>query len=177
MALFETEYLKTVRNDFESIKKLGDRTLARLDFQALNWTPHPDSNSVAVIVKHMRGNMISRWINFLTEDGEKPYRNRDDEFVESYSSADEVVAAWEEGWEAVFNAIGSLTIDDLSKTIFIRGEAHSVLKAVQRQIVHYSNHVGQIVYLGKWLLKEDWESLSIPKGKSQQYLVQKLSER
>jgi Protein of unknown function (DUF1572) len=169
------EYLRCVIEDFKNMKKLGDKTIERLDLQELHWSPDPESNSIAIIVKHLRGNMLSRWTDFLHSDGEKPYRNRDDEFIGSFSSKTEVIEAWEEGWDVLFEALESLSADDLQKTVYIRGEAHSVIKAIQRQIAHYSNHIGQIIYIGKWLKKDKWESLSIPKGQSQLFLQQKLN--
>lgn len=166
MKLIGRAYLEQAKQDFADIKKLGDRTLERLDAASLAWSPDQESNSIVVLVKHMHGNMLSRWRDFLTTDGEKPDRDRDGEFVEEHLSKDEVLSMWEEGWQLVFDTLDSLEEEDLLKTILIRGEGHSVLKAIQRQIAHYSSHVGQIVYLGKWIKKGEWESLSIPRARS-----------
>jgi hypothetical protein len=131
-------------------------------FEALD----PESNSIAIIVKHMAGNMRSRWTDFLTSDGEKPDRDRDSEFVDAPSTRDELMKLWEAGWYCVFTALEPLSDEDLGRSITIRGQAHSVMQAIHRQVAHYAGHVGQIVLLAKHFQKGQWRSLSIPRGKS-----------
>ena len=128
------------------------------------------------MVKHIAGNMLSRWTNFLTEDGEKDWRNRDQEFMNSFETKEEVIAYWNEGWNCLFKAIDPLTEKDLERIIYIRNHGHSVTEAINRQLCHYSYHVGQIVFLAKIMLDQDWKSLSIPKGKSQAYNQDKFSK-
>lgn len=151
---------------FRSQKKLGDQAIAQADDAGLFWTPDPESNSIAVIVKHVSGNMLSRWTDFLTTDGEKPGRNRDDEFVDDFADRAQVLEAWEKGWHALFGALTSLVPEDLSSTVAIRGEPHSVVQAIQRQISHYGYHVGQIVYAAKAYKSSDWQTLSIARNRS-----------
>lgn len=159
-------YLQTIVADFKGIKKLGDRALEQLHEQDINRSPDPESNSVAIIVKHMSGNMISRWTDFLTTDGEKENRNRDDEFVDDIRSKEQLLAIWNQGWSVLLNSLTALTADDVLKTVYIRKEPHTVLKAIQRQVSHYSYHVGQLVYLVKHLQSVAWVSLSIPRNQS-----------
>ncbi|ANE48037.1 hypothetical protein SY83_19015 [Paenibacillus swuensis] len=161
---FETVFLKESIETFESMKKLGDRTLERLKEEHFNHVIDPESNSMEIIIQHMCGNMRSRWTNFLTTDGEKPDRNRDQEFVQGKRTKEELIAMWEQGWTLVFTTLRSLQPEDLLRTITIRGEAHTVIRAIQRQISHYGYHVGQMVFLGKHLLEDSWESLSVPRA-------------
>lgn len=154
---------------FEEYKSLGDKTLMRLSQQQMHFTPNETSNSIAIIVKHMHGNMMSRWTNFLTEDGEKPWRQRDNEFEADPSSTEEIIRQWEEGWNTLLNVLRSLSDDDFSKNVTIRSQPLTVADAIVRQLAHYSSHVGQIVFIGKMLLGGQWQSLSIPKGASQTY--------
>ncbi|RKP55192.1 DUF1572 domain-containing protein [Cohnella endophytica] len=158
--------LETSIADFISQKALGDRSLAQLDEAGLNWSPEPESNSVVVIVKHMSGNMVSRWTEFLTSDGEKPNRNRDDEFVDDLESREQLLEIWEQGWSVLFGALEALKPEDLLREVKIRGQAHTVLQAIHRQISHYGYHIGQIVYAAKAYKSEGWQTLSIAKGKS-----------
>jgi hypothetical protein len=173
---FENEYLKIVKERFNAVKNLGDKTISQLSEDDIRWQFNEASNSIAVIVKHVSGNMVSRWSDFLTADGEKPYRNRDKEFEDDLSSKQEMLAVWEKGWNTLFETLNGLEGEDLLKDVFIRGEKHSVLEAIERQMAHYAYHVGQIVYTGKQLKNEDWESLSIPKGKSEEYLQNMLEK-
>ncbi|SDY29240.1 DUF1572 domain-containing protein [Salimicrobium album] len=170
------EYLKVVQERFESVKNLGDNTINQLSEEDVHWKVNDTSNSIAIIVKHLNGNMISRWSDLLTSDGEKPFRNREQEFEDDISSKQEMIIMWEKGWNAVLSTLNELVDQDLLKSITIRGEEHTVLEAIERQVAHYAYHVGQIVYIGKQLKDESWESLSIPKGKSEQYLQQKLNK-
>ena len=160
------EFLRSSLRRFAELKKLGDRALERLDEGDLQFAPDPESNSPAVIVQHVAGNMISRWTDFLTTDGEKPDRNRDGEFVLSDSTArDELHGRWEAGWNRLFDTVGALTTADLDRTVTIRGETLSVMDAIQRQLTHYGQHVGQIVYIAKHRKWRTWESLSVPRKK------------
>ncbi|PZM63897.1 DUF1572 family protein [Paenibacillus dendritiformis] len=156
-------YLRVVIDKFTSLKADAERAMAQLQEQDLHWAMNEDSNSVAVIVQHMSGNMISRWTDFLTSDGEKPDRNRDDEFIDSIRSKDDLLRVWNRGWDVFLNTLRSLTADDLLATVTIRNEAHTVLEAIERQMSHYSYHVGQIVYAAKQIRSEEWSTLSIPR--------------
>jgi hypothetical protein len=163
-------YLETCKKVFTQYKLLGEKAIEQLNESQLNWGPSPESNSIVLIVKHMYGNMLSRWTDFLTTDGEKDWRNRDTEFESDKNvSIGEVKKMWEDGWSVFFNTLNSLTDNDLEKKVKIRSEEHSVLEALQRQTAHYSYHIGQIVYIAKACKDKDWESLSIPKGKSKEY--------
>lgn len=159
----ETKYLASVQQQMLHYKSLGEKAMAQLPPEMLFIQPNEYCNSIAMIVQHMHGNMLSRWTNFLTEDGEKPWRQRDAEFEVVLQSADEVKQKWEEGWASVIKTIESLTDADLSKTVMIRGEAHTVAEAINRQLAHYPYHVGQIVFFAKQLLGDGFKSLSIPK--------------
>jgi hypothetical protein len=164
-----SQYLEEVRRQFRGYKRLGEGAIAQLKDDELLFTLDPESNSVAIIIKHMAGNMRSRFVDFLTSDGEKPDRHRDQEFeITAHPTRAEVMNWWEKGWEHVFSAVASLRPEDASRTVYIRGEAHSVLQALNRQIAHYAYHVGQIVYLAKHIRSAEWKSLSIPRGKSEE---------
>jgi Protein of unknown function (DUF1572) len=163
------EFLTTSIKRFIFYKDLGDKTFAQLNDADFNFQPNEASNSIAVIIQHVSGNMLSRWTNFLTEDGEKDWRNRDAEFETHNYTTKQLVDNWEKGWACLFDALNSLTEDDLLKTIHIRNEGQSVTDAIHRQIAHYSYHVGQIVYLGRLIKDMQWKSLSIPKGQSEIY--------
>lgn len=152
--------------------------MEQLDEEQLNWAPSPESNSVVIIVKHLYGNMLSRWTDFLTTDGEKEWRNRDNEFVsEKKLSREQITWMWEDGWSLLFKTLYALTDADLDKKVKIRGEEHSVLEALQRQTAHYSYHVGQIVYIAKACKDKDWSSLSIPKNKSKEFNEKMLGKK
>ena len=167
--IMTNDYLISVRKQFEYYKMLGDRTLSQLQDDKLFWKYNDDSNSIATIVKHLWGNMLSRWTDFLTSDGEKEFRNRDAEFENDLRNREELLDKWNEGWSCLFNAINTLTADDLDKTIYIRNQGHTVSEAINRQLAHYPYHIGQIVFLGKMLAENGWTSLSIPKGNSQSH--------
>ena len=171
-----TFYLLSIQKQFEYYKSLGDKTFAQLTDDHFFWSANAADNSIAIIVKHIAGNMKSRWTNFLTEDGEKEWRNRDDEFVNSFTSKEEVLAYWEMGWYSLFKAINSLTEKDLSTIVYIRNQGHTVTEAINRQLCHYSYHIGQIVFLGKLLVGNDWKSLSVAKGASKEYNTDKFSK-
>lgn len=172
----ETEYLRIVKERFNSVKHLGDKTIKQLSEEDIHWAFNEESNSIAIIVKHVGGNMVSRWTDFLNSDGEKPYRNREQEFVGDISSMQELIEVWETGWGILFETLSDLDEKDLLKKVAIRGESHSVIEAIERQMAHYAYHIGQIVYIGKLIKSNDWESLSIPKGKSEEYLQQMLKK-
>ena len=170
------EYLRIMIERFNSVKSLGDKAINQLSEEEIHWAYNNESNSVAIIVKHLSGNMISRWTDFLTSDGEKDYRNREEEFVDDISSKSELIMVWEKGWKVLNTTLISLKEQDLLKDISIRGENHLVIEAIERQMAHYSYHVGQIVYIGKQLKDNNWKSLSIPRGKSEEYLKEMLEK-
>ncbi|MBM7584952.1 hypothetical protein JOC86_001489 [Bacillus pakistanensis] len=170
------DYLSLALKDMRALKKNGSKTIDRLNLDQLMHKPSTESNSLADIVKHLHGNMLSRWTDFLTADGEKDWRKREEEFQASFSSKEELFQLWEEGWELTLKTIENLNEEDLNKKIKIRGEDQSVVEAIQRQLVHYASHVGQMMYIGKMILNEEWESLSIPRGKSEEFLQMKLNQ-
>jgi len=160
-------YLETSIKVFELYKKEAESAIGQLDEKQLFYAPTPESNSVAVIMKHLWGNMLSRWTDFLTTDGEKDWRDRDAEFeAADIKTKAELLQKWEEGWACMFKALNALTPADVDKQIFIRGEEYTVLKAIQRQTAHYASHIGQIVYVAKMIKGGEWKTLSIPKGQS-----------
>lgn len=165
-----THYLEDSIASLRAYKKLADKAIAQLDEDEFFITLDEEANSVAVIMKHMAGNMSSRWTDFLTTDGEKPDRNRDMEFVlEPKTSKDDVLAYWEKGWRRVFDALEPLRADDLGTKVLIRGEEHTVIQAINRQLMHYANHIGQIVFLAKHFRSAEWKSLSIPRNRSAEF--------
>ena len=169
---FTTSYVKDSIDLFRYYKKLGERAIAQCSDDALFATIDRESNSIAIIVKHMAGNMRSRWSDFLTSDGEKPDRNRDTEFEEPPKTRAALLELWERGWKYLFDALEPLTEADLTRSVPIRTEPHSVMQAINRQIAHYAHHVGQIVFLAKHLTAKatgKWESLSVPRGQSKQF--------
>jgi hypothetical protein len=168
-------YLKSAIRQFEYYKHLGEKAMLQLDDNHLAWHANEESNSIATIVKHLHGNMLSRWTNFLTEDGEKPWRQRDAEFENDFTSREDVMKIWNEGWACLFDALNSITNNDLDKIIYIRNDGHTVLEAINRQLAHYPYHVGQIVFLAKMIKNDQWNSLSIPRNKSAQYNSDKFS--
>ncbi|HWZ44889.1 MAG TPA: DUF1572 family protein [Candidatus Saccharimonadales bacterium] len=160
-------YLDEARRSFNGYKRLAEGAFAQLQDADFFYTPGPESNSVALLVKHMSGNMRSRFTDFLTTDGEKPNRHRDREFeMEAAVTREQVLRWWEDGWNCVFQALKALKPADLTRTVYIRGEALSVLQALNRQVTHYAQHSGQILFLAKMVRKSEWKSLSIPRGKS-----------
>lgn len=163
---FAQNYIESARFEFERYKLLGDKTLEQLSEQDLQWTYGPTDNSIALIVKHMVGNMLSRWTNFLTEDGEKTWRHRDEEFTLPPVTKVETIGLWNKGWDCLFQALDHLSNDNFNVTIKIRNEEHTLVEAINRQLAHYANHVGQIVLIGKMRKGKEWLPLSIPKGGS-----------
>jgi Protein of unknown function (DUF1572) len=171
-------YLEEVRRQFRGHKRLAEGAMAQLKDEDFFVALDAESNSVAVIVKHLAGNMRSRFVDFLTSDGEKPDRQRDREFeIGPATTRDEVMRWWEAGWGHVFTAIEGLKPDDVVHTVTIRGEAHSVLQALNRQVAHYAYHIGQIVFLAKHLRASDWKTLSVPRGKSEEYKAQMMEKK
>jgi len=167
MALTRTDsYLKDSTDVFRYYRHLGERAMSQCGDAMLFQTLDSESNSIAIVVKHVAGNMHSRWTDFLTTDGEKPDRNRDTEFEAPVTTRAELMDQWNAGWNCVFAALEPLTDSDLTKTVFIRGEAHSVMQAINRQIAHYSYHVGQIVFLAKHFGCDSWKSLTVPRNQS-----------
>jgi len=164
-----SEYLQSAFKVLISYKTLGERAIGQVSEEKLFWQFNEGSNSIAIIVKHLWGNMISRWTDFLTTDGEKPWRNRDTEFENNFKTRAELFSIWDEGWTRMFDTIEELNDNDLTKIVYIRGEAHTVIEAINRQIAHYSYHIGQIVFIAKMVSKDQWKSLSIPKGKSKEF--------
>lgn len=172
----ENNYLESIRKQFEYYKQLGDKTMDRLTDDQLYWQFNAESNSIVTIVKHMHGNMMSRWTDFLTTDGEKEWRQRDAEFEQEHLSKAELLEIWEEGWKCLFTALEALKPEDLSKTIYIRNQGQTAIDAINRQLAHYPYHIGQMVFVGKMIQNENWESLSIPRNASQAYNSEKFSK-
>ncbi len=173
---FILHYLENIRKLYRYYKNLGEKAIAQLDDNQIHQTPDNESNSVAIIVKHLSGNMLSRWTDFLNSDGEKTWRNREQEFEGTIKDKKELLMYWEKGWSCVFEAIDPLTKEDMSKIAYIRNEGHSIMEAINRQLTHYAYHVGQIVFLAKSIKGESWQSLSIPKGQSAAFNQKKFSE-
>ena len=171
----EKDYLNSVKKQFEYYKMLGDKTFSQLSDDDFFWQFNQESNSIALIVQHLWGNMLSRWTDFLTTDGEKEWRNRDAEFEPTIKTKQEVLAQWEHGWQCLFHALNSLTDNDLDRIIYIRNMGHTVVEAINRQLAHYPYHVGQIVFIGKMFRNNNWQSLSIPRGNSNTYNAEKFS--
>jgi len=175
MSLTEN-YLSSVTAQFEYYKLLGERTFSQLSEEQLFWRYNEESNSIAIIVNHLSGNMKSRWTNFLTTDGEKEWRNRELEFESVIQSREELNEYWTTGWDCVFTALKSISPENIDTQVYIRNQGHSIVEAVHRQLAHYAYHIGQVVYIGSMLKGSDWESLSIPKGKSSDFNKEKFSK-
>ena len=172
----ENNFLTSSRKQFEYYKMLGERTFAQLNEEDFFWQYNEESNSIAIIVKHMWGNMLSRWTDFLTTDGEKEWRNREAEFDADIKDKKEMMEKWEAGWTCLFTALDSVNEDNFGQQVFIRNQAHSIVEAVNRQLAHYAHHVGQIVYIGRMLKGKEWKSLSIARGKSKEFNEKKFSQ-
>ena len=170
-------YLDEVHRQLRGHKRLGEGAIAQLTDEQLFVTLDPESNSVAVMVKHLAGNMHSRFTDFLVTDGEKPDRHRDQEFELGSATRADVMRWWNDGWQILLEAVAALKPEDVSRTVYIRQEPHSVLQAINRQVAHYAYHVGQIVFLAKHLRSQDWKSLSIPRGQSEAFNRKAVSER
>ncbi|MDR6944888.1 DUF1572 family protein [Mucilaginibacter pocheonensis] len=170
------DYLESVKKQFAYYKMLGEQTFAQLNDEQLMWQYNPESNSIAMIINHLSGNMISRWTDIFNSDGEKSWRNREAEFEAIILNREELLKKWEKGWKCLFDTLSDLSNDDLNRIIYIRNMRHTVAEAINRQLGHYPYHVGQIVFIGKMLCNEQWHSLSIPKGKSEAYNADKFSK-
>ncbi len=172
----ESEYLNSVRKQFEYYKSVGEKTFDQLNDEDLFWQYNDESNSIAIMVNHLWGNMKSRWTDFLTSDGEKEWRNRDQEFEPVIQSREELIEKWRDGWKCLFDALNSLHRENFSTKVYIRNQEHSVIDAVNRQLAHYTYHIGQIVYVGRMMKGGEWKSLTIPKGKSTEFNHDKFSK-
>lgn len=166
---FAKTYLRTTLARLRYYKELGDKTFAQLNDWDFHYQPNEESNSIAILIRHMAGNMLSRWTDFLTTDGEKEWRQRDAEFTVEKETKAELLVTWEKGWACFFGTLESLKKKDLKKTVTIRNEPLSVIDAIQRQLAHYPYHIGQILYIAKIIKNKNWENLSIPRGGSQAY--------
>ncbi|MCU0240565.1 MAG: DUF1572 domain-containing protein [Pyrinomonadaceae bacterium] len=162
-------YLSDAIQSFRNYKKLADKAIAQVSDEDFFRQIDAESNSIAIIIKHIAGNQISRWTDFLTTDGEKDFRNRDSEFISENETRESLLGFWERGWKCLFDALESLSVDDFSKTITIRGQAHTICEAINRQLTHYPMHIGQIIFLAKHFSSADWQTLSVPKNKSAQF--------
>lgn len=169
-----SEYLRVIREQFIKLKGQGEKTFNQLNEDDFHWTSNDDSNSIAILIQHLSGNMVSRWTDILTTDGEKPDRNREGEFETKRLSKAQLMDCWEHGWRVFFEALESLHEQDLEKNVYIRRQVHSVIDAIERQMAHYATHIGQIMFIGKQIKGEQWESQSIPKGDSDAYLSRML---
>lgn len=172
----DSNYINSAKQQFLYYKMLGDKTMAQLGDEELLWQYNDASNSIAIMVKHLWGNMMSRWTDFLTTDGEKDFRKRDEEFESDLKTRAEIIAKWEEGWACLFEALDSINEENFDTTIYIRNQGHSIPEAINRQMMHYAYHVGQMVYLGRMLRGDNWQSLSIPKGDSKVYNAEKFAQ-
>ncbi|MDN3677233.1 DUF1572 family protein [Flavobacterium paronense] len=175
----QSNYLESIKKQFLYYKTIGEKAMDQLEPEQLFNTVNEDTNSIAVIIKHLSGNMLSRWTNFLTTDGEKEWRIRDIEFEDSHLHGNdkaELMKLWDKGWDCFFNAINALTTDQLETIIYIRNEGHTVIEAINRQLAHYPYHIGQIVFYAKMLKQTEWSSLSIPKNKSNSYNADKFGK-
>lgn len=174
---FVAAYLDESFRTFRGYKRMADNALAQINDQEFFHVPDPESNSVAIIVKHIAGNLRSRWTDFLTTDGEKPDRDRDQEFVIASNTREYLMQYWERSWETAFNSIRGLKPEDVTRTVYIRREPHTVLQAISRSVAHITYHVGQIVFLAKHLRSTEWKTLSVPRGKSAEYNASRPEDR
>lgn len=170
------DYLDSVKKQFAYYQLLGSKTIDQLNEKDLFYSPNEASNSIAIMVNHLWGNMLSRWTDFLTTDGEKEWRNRDAEFENKIKSKEELIDKWNEGWNCLFSAIDSINENNWDQLVYIRNQGHTITEAFNRQLAHYAYHVGQIVYLGRLIKNVDWLSLSIPKGGSSAYNAEKFNQ-
>lgn len=169
-------YLISVRKQYQYYKGLGEKAMNQLNEEQLFWQYNEESNSIAVLVNHIAGNMLSRFTDFLTSDGEKPWRNRDEEFVNRFKNKEELVAYWNKGWECLFQTMDQLANEDLERIVYIRNEGHTIVEALNRQLAHYPYHIGQIVFIAKMLKDGQWQTLSIARNKSVEYNQGKFSQ-
>lgn len=172
----ETGYLSGILKEFNYYKLLGEKAMDQLDDESIFLQINDESNSIAIIISHLSGNMVSRFTEFLTSDGEKPWRNRDAEFENTISDRTSLVSAWEKGWRCLLDALENLSEDELENIVYIRNEGHTVNEAIIRQLAHYSYHIGQIVFIAKMLKNKEWKSLTIPRKASSQYNERKFEQ-
>ncbi len=172
----ENEFLNIATKQFAYYKQIAEKAMDQLSEQDLFWKASPESNSIAHIAQHLNGNMLSRWTDFLTTDGEKNWRNRDSEFEDTIQTKNDLMQAWRTGWQCLFSALAALTEADLQKIIYIRNQGQTVMAAISRQLAHYPYHVGQIVFIAKAVVNQHWQSLSIPKNSSAAYNTQKFDQ-
>lgn len=172
----QNNFLEASILQFHYYKSLGEKTFNQLSEDDLFWQYNAESNSIAITVNHLHGNMLSRWTDFLTSDGEKDWRNRDQEFEDTITSKEELLEKWNAGWSCLFSALESVNESNFDQLIYIRNQGHSITEAILRQLAHYSYHIGEIVYLGRMIKGSEWQSLSIPKGDSKAYNAEKFSQ-
>lgn len=170
------KYLHGIIKQFEYYKSLGEKTMHQLSEEQLFWQYNEASNSIAMITKHLWGNMLSRWTRFLIEDGEKAWRKRDQEFENNFENKDELLKKWEEGWTCLFAALESVSNSNINQLVYIRNIGHTIPEAINRQLAHYAYHIGQMVFIGKMIANDQWKSLSIPKGLSAAYNQKRFAE-
>lgn len=168
-------FRESVRKQFQYYKMIGEKAFAQVPDEKLSWQFNPESNSIATIVKHLSGNMVSRWTEFLISDGEKEGRNREAEFDAVIATRQQIMDTWNAGWDCLFTALDLLKEEDLLKEVYIRNEKHTVIEAIHRQLAHYPYHVGQIVFIGKMICNDTWTSLSIRRGRSEEFNKEKFS--
>jgi len=159
-------YLHNIKKLFKEYKNLGEGAMSQISDEHVNYSEDKNSNSIAIIVKHLTGNMLSRWTDFLNSDGEKEWRDRDSEFEGIIENKAQLFKFWNKGWDCLFEAVNPMTVEDLNKIVYIRKEPHSVIEAINRQLTHYSYHIGQIIYISKIIISDNWKSLSVPKNKT-----------
>jgi len=169
-------YIESILKQFQYYKLLGERTFLQLSDSDLHWQYNPESNSIAIIVKHLWGNMRSRWTDFITTDGEKDFRDREAEFEADIKTREELIEKWNEGWKILFEALASVNESNINQLVYIRNQGHTITEAINRQLTHYAYHIGQIVYIGRLIQGVDWQSLSIPKGESMKYNTEKFEK-
>lgn len=174
--MINNNYLESIQKQFLYYKTIGEKAIDQLEPEQLFVSVNEDTNSIAMIIQHLSGNMLSRFTDFLTTDGEKEWRKRDSEFEETITTKEELLAIWTKGWDCFFNAINDLQPEQLETIIYIRNEGHTVVEAINRQLAHYPYHIGQIVFYAKILKQDEWNSLSIPKNKSNSYNAEKFSK-
>lgn len=172
-----SNYLNSAHKQFQYYQQLAEKTFAQLEDEDLFWQYNPASNSIAIIVNHLWGNMMSRFTDFLTTDGEKDFRQRDLEFEDVIKTREELMSKWQEGWSCAFAALDSINEDNLDSIVYIRNQGHTITEALNRQMAHYAYHIGQIVYLGRMIKGSAWKSLSIPKGESNSFNAKKFAEK
>ena len=172
----DLSYIPSVIKQFEYNKSLGDKTFKQLTTEQLFFTCNEESNSIATLVKHISRNMRSRWTNFLTEDGEKSWRNRDEEFINTYTTKEEVLLDWEKGWNCLFENLHTITPENSNTIVYVRNEGHTIAEAINRQLCHYSYHIGQMVMIGKMVQNTNWKTLSIARNASKSYNEEKFSK-